>query len=106
MTPKLKITVVDFLPYFGKYPTEIKDDQGKDVCYGHAVKYRGERWLVMYRYGKAVLKQPYQMYYIGLPPDGMVVTNEVVSCEEYLISGHTTEPFIQQLIADQEAAAV
>lgn len=100
---KTQISVVDFLPYYGKYPVGVKDKNGKDICYGHTVLHQGERHLVGYRYETTMLKIPHTIFYTELKGQHNVeILNIVTAAEEYLIIGYDYEPFIQKLAKEVE----
>lgn len=97
---KYKISATDFLPEWEKHPTGDIDVNGKEICYGHAVKHNNEIHYVGYRYGYKALKQPFTMHTLS-PSDWskLEVTNTVGAFADYLIIGYNDEPFIQKLIS-------
>lgn len=54
---KIKISVIDFLPEQGKHKIGHKDKNGNELHIGDTVSYNDENWIIVYRYGKYLLKK-------------------------------------------------
>lgn len=101
---KVKISIIDFLPKFKEYKTGKTDINGKGICYGDTVSYRGENHFVAYRYGMTCLKQPFTAHTLN-PTDWSVVevTNICGAAQDWLIIGYDNEPFIISILAIDSA---
>ncbi len=95
---KFRISVIDFMPYYRKFPIGHKDKNGKDICLGDTVLSNGDNHLIGYRYGQYCLKQPNTVHSIMLKSyENVEVLNQLTAAQEWLIIGYIGEPLIDKL---------
>lgn len=97
---KFRISVIDFLPMYGKMESDQKDENGNPLCVGDAIDRNGSKMLIGYRYGLFVLLPPiFGMSYVSCPAGSMhTKLNEVVAAPGiWLIIGYTDEPFYEKV---------
>ena len=95
---KTKVSITDFIPYYGQVPIGKKDKNEEDLFVGDVVKYNKQDWIIGYRYGSFMLKQPHNMAMIGLANWSSVEkTSTVMGAEDYLIIGYENEDFIKEI---------
>lgn len=101
---KVRISIIDFLPYHGKYPVG-KDIDGNELYFGDMVEYNQDKnWFIGYRYGQIMLKQIGMMAMIGSEKyktgdfSNVKKTNTIGAGPDWLIIGTDDDPFIEELM--------
>ena len=98
MMEKFRISVIDFIAESGRHKTGKKDSNNVELCVGDVVQYRDDKYMIVYRYGSFVLKQPMTIHTLGI--SGWSTTtkiNELWSTPDNVICGEISEPFYQQV---------
>jgi hypothetical protein len=100
MRQKFRISFIDFMPQYGKFPIAAKDGEGNDLHVGDIVQDdKGDKHYIGYRYGSFMLKQPFTMHSIMVKDySRFKKINELWSVmSEYIIIGYDTEPFYEAI---------
>lgn len=100
MSDKFRISFIDFMPQYGKFPIGAKDKEGTDLHVGDIVEDdKGEKHYIGYRYSSFMLKQPFTMHSIMVKKyDTHKKINEFWAVtDEYIIIGKTDEPFYEKI---------
>lgn len=95
MSQKYRISLVDFLPFYRKFPIGSIDKEGEQLHLGDIVQdERGEKHFIGYRYGEYMLKQPFTAHSLMVKDYSRFTrVNELwgTSPGEWLIIGKTDD---------------
>lgn len=96
MQEKFRISFLDFMPQYGKFPIGANDKEGNPLHLGDIVADdKGEKHYIGYRYGDYMLKQPFTMHSIMVKDYSRFTRlNEMwgMMPGEWIIIGFTKEP--------------
>lgn len=101
---KVRLTATDFIPLYEKCPIGRVDKNGKQICYGHTVRYQDQEFQVVYRYGTPMLKKPFEIACLVIAAyEQTEVLSRVTGGPFFVVVGHDDEQFIKDLalILDQ-----
>lgn len=89
---KFRISIIDFIPHHKTIEVGIYQD-GTKAYIGDCVILRDEHYIIVYRYGKILLKQIGMMPMVGMNEfsngdfSGVEKTNVVMSGDDWIIIG-------------------
>lgn len=93
---KFRVSIIDFLPFHKTFEVGEYQD-GTKACIGDCVLLRGEKYLIVYRYGKILLKEIGMIAMLGDKDfengdfSGVEKSDIILSGNDWLIIGYVEE---------------